>query len=36
MITETVLITLIICVTVIFSCIVIGHFSNKQAKEQKT
>ncbi len=35
MITENVIITVIICITIIFVCFIIGYYSNKESKQQK-
>lgn len=35
MITESIIITSIICVTVLIICFLIGYYTNKESKEQK-
>lgn len=35
MITETIIITFIICITIIVVCFIIGYYSNKECKQQK-
>lgn len=35
MITETIIITFIICITVIVVCFIVGYYSNKECKQQR-
>ena len=35
MITENIIITIIICITIISICFIIGYYSNKESKQQK-